>query len=649
MTENRAIVSSALLLGGGTLVFLSLQLTQDLPVIERKNAALFTVVGILFFVIGFFAARSENKYNSIERLLSGGSKWLNINSWQMICLIICIPFAKLVPYASGFGGKLVSPLSALFAWVIAITLAIIGGWNVIKPFRNPSKALLFGILFVFLVALLPRIIMINSIPILLSGDEGSSGLASLKFIDGSTNNIFITSWYSFPSLFFQIQSYFILAFGRTQQALRALSAVIGSLTVVTVFLVGRALFDKTTGLYAAIFLSASNFFIHFSRIGLNNIFDAFWFTVVIGSLWVGIVKKNRNAFLLAGAGMGLAQYFYPSGRILVVLVIILCLIGSIIYRSHIKQLIPNFILIFLLSSVIALPILWFYMKNVNEFLAPFTRVAISPEWIKNQLIETGKPVWKIILSQLSLGFQAFTYTPLRAWYQSGRPILLPMSASLFVLGLVLSISQPERKKYIPVILWIIIFGLIGSFSESTPAAQRYVAVTPACALLVGFGASNIASMFKGLFPAMKTGISIAGFLLILLASILELNFYFNSYTPQSRQDLAHSNGMIAQKLAEHLKSQSLHQQIVFLGSPAMGYFSIPSIQFLAPGFKGMDINYPWGSSQNPVPAGDDLIFVFLPSHEDDIPLVEKDYPGGQLRVQNAIDNSPLYWLYEYNK
>jgi hypothetical protein len=295
-----------------------------------------------------------------------------------------------------------------------------------------------------------------------------------------------------------------------------------------------------------------------------------------------------------------------------------------------------------------MPLIWFYLKNVNEFLAPFARVGISPEWIKNQLIETGKPVWKIILSQLSLGFQAFTYTPLRAWYQSGKPILLPLSASLFVLGLVICISQPNRKRYIPFLLWLIIFGLIGSFSESTPAAQRYVAVAPACALFAGYGASGIANIFKKLFPALKTGISITGFLLIFVASFLELDFYFNRYTPQSQQNLAHSNGMIAQELSEYLKSQPLNQQIIFFGSPAMGFYSIPSIQFLAPGFEGIDILDPWGSSQNQIPTGDDLIFVFLPSHVDQIPLVEADYPGGKIHVLNAIDDTPLFWLYEYN-
>jgi 4-amino-4-deoxy-L-arabinose transferase-like glycosyltransferase len=647
MTKEQTNVSSTLLLSGGILVFLSLQLTQDLPVLDRGVAVIFTIIGILAFITGLWSAVSEKGYNLIEVFFSGGCKLFNIRSWQMICLIVCIPFAKLIPYASGFGQKLNSPYPALLSWVIAISLAIIGGWNVNKTTHKPGKALILGILVIFLFALIPRIFMIRTIPILLSGDEGSSGLASLKFLDGSTNNIFITSWYSFPSLFFKIQSLSILIFGRTQESLRILSAIIGSFTVVGVFLAGRTLFDKTTGLLAAIFLSASNFFIHFSRIGLNNIFDALWFTVVIGALSIGLKNNNRNSFLLAGVGMGFAQYFYPSGRILVLLVAIISIIGYIIYRLRIKLFLPNIILMFFVSIMIVLPLVWYYIKNLNEFLAPISRVWISPEWIEAQTIQTGKPVWKIILSQISLGFQAFTYTPLRAWYQSGKSLLLPFSAGLFILGLATSLFQSDRKHIVPVILWIITFGFIGSFSESTPAAQRYVAVAPACALIIGYGASRLTDIFKILIPNMKSAISAGSFLLVLFASFMELNFYFNIYTPQSQQALAHSNGMVAQRLAEFLQSQPTQQEIVFLGSPTMGFYSIPSIQFLAPGFDGIDITHPWGSSQNPIVAEKDLIFVFLPSHESQIPAIQADYPGGKIHIQYAVDKEPLYWLYEY--
>jgi len=66
-------------------------------------------------------------------------------------------------------------------------------------------------------------------------------------------------------------------------------------------------------------------------------------------------------------------------------------------------------------------------------------------------------------------------------------------------------------------------------------------------------------------------------------------------------------------------------------------------------FTVAGILYSWGSSKNQIPTGDDLIFVFHLSHVDEIPLAETDYPRGKIHIQNAIDNTPLYWLYEYRE
>ena len=78
----------------------------------------------------------------------------------------------------------------------------------------------------------------------------------------------------------------------------------------------------------------------------------------------------------------------------------------------------------------------------------------------------------------------------------------------------------------------------------------------------------------------------------------------------------------------------------------MGYYSIPSLQYLVPHIKGLDMNSPWGSSQNPQPTSDHLMFVFLPDHEHQIPVVQRDYPGGVLIQEFDRSGRALYWLYE---
>ncbi len=106
--------------------------------------------------------------------------------------------------------------------------------------------------------------------------------------------------------------------------------------------------------------------------------------------------------------------------------------------------------------------------------------------------------------------------------------------------------------------------------------------------------------------------------------------------------------MIAQHLANYLKDKPSDVQVVFLGLPRMGYYSIPSLQFLVPEVKGIDATLPWETFDKSAITGSNLVFVFLPEFESALNAVKADYPGGQIHKEMASDGEPLYWYYEYS-
>jgi hypothetical protein len=380
---------------------------------------------------------------------------------------------------------------------------------------------------------------------------------------------------------------------------------------------------------------------------LNNIWDGLWYIVTVGALWYGWQKERRNAYLLAGLALGLAQYFYPSARTLLVLVFIWLLIAGLLDHPRLKRALPHITLTFLVTAVVLLPLVWYYIGHPLEYLAPLARVSLIGEWLNNQVSNTGLPAWKIMLQQISLGFQAYIYTPVRFWYSPGTPMLRPAAAASFLLGLVLLLAHPRDDRSLLLVLWLVAFGLVGGLSESTPASQRYVAVAPACALVIGYGLSQSATLLGKAWPARERLFIALAFLTILVTAYSELHFYFADYSPESVIVQARSNGMIAQRLADYLQTRSSDTQVVFFGAPSMGFYSIPSLQYLVPGVEGIDINQPWGAPENPQPTGSRLLFIFLPSNEDQIPLVQEDYPGGTLSSTIAADGQTLYWQYEY--
>jgi hypothetical protein len=251
----------------------------------------------------------------------------------------------------------------------------------------------------------------------------------------------------------------------------------------------------------------------------------------------------------------------------------------------------------------------------------------------------------IILQQLGLSFLGLVNVPLRAWYTPGVPLLRTPSATLFLIGLGVLVLRPKDHRFHLLALWILAICIPGGLSDSVPAAQRYVALAPALAIIVGFGLDQIAVQFGELIKHYKGIINLAALLAIIILSVGELNFYYFVHTPRS--EFGGANSLVAQRLADTLANKSPEWEVLFWGFPRMGYYSIPSLQYLVPEINGLDMNSPWGSSQNPQPTRDYLIFVFLPDHEHQIPAVQSDYPGGVLIQEFDRSGRTLYWLYEF--
>jgi len=636
-----------LLVGGGIIVLFSLFPIQMISNRSRVAAVGIAALGLLFFLLGAWLLQREHTPQLLSRLFGVISNWMGIQTWQTSLLLMSVPLAVIVPIAAGSASLMTSPWIAIAAWLLAIGTAIGGGWRGNVYDQKLQWGVILTLLLITIIAFLPRGIATGHIPVLLTGDEGSMGIAASDFHSGQVNNFFNASWYSFPSFYFCIPALSIALLGRTTEALRIPSALAGALTVATVYFTGRAMFGKRTAALAAIFLAAYNYHIHFSRIGLNNIWDGLWYIVTIGALWIGWKQERRNAYLLAGLSLGLAQYFYPSARTLLVLVFAWLLLVGVMDRTRLKHALPHIALFILIASVVLLPLAWYYIGHPAEYLAPLARVSILGDWMKAQTVNSGLPAWRVLFGQLALGFQAYIFTPIRFWYEPGAPLLRPVEAALFILGTALLLLHPRDDRSLLLILWLLDFGLVGGLSESTPAAQRYVAVAPVCALVVGYGlGQSVASLAKA-WPRRERIFSALAFLAMGFIVVSELNFYFRVYTPHNLLTEAQSNGMVAQRLANELQTRPSDTQVVFFGYPRMGFYSIPSVQFLAPGIEGLDISQPWGASENPKPSGKRLLFIFLPSNEDQIAPVQADYSGGKLQGQVAADGQILYWEYEY--
>lgn len=626
------------LAGGIFLTLASLKVKNDLPTNAHAPMALFVGVGIFIAVTATFSIINARIARIFEKYLQYPAKWLGVSMQGLSLICFSLPFSILTHYAAGGAILMYSPVVGWIAWLLSIFLILSGAWRHegirILSHRN---TLLVTVGF-FALGCLFRIFRPEEYPVIFSGNEGSAGLVGMDILAGKYNNPFASAWFSFPGLYFFIPAGSLAIFGHTLTALRIPSIIAGSLTVSLTYLLGRAMYGNRTATLAALLLAGFHIHIHFSRLGLSNVWDGLFFVVVIGLVWNAWQHEKRNLFLLAGVSLGLAQYFYVTSHILLILVPLWLFIVARSDRSRCKRLAPDLTLMLMATVVVILPLAWFYASYPQDLLAPFFRVSVF------------RSSSDTVAQQLWLGVQSFTHLPIWSdWYPIGEPFLSRPLAELFLAGVLFMAFGWRENRNVFLLLWIVAFIFVGGFSNDVPSPQRYVAVIAACMLAVAFGLTRLLDILGRFQPIVVPYAKVVVMLTIVFLSLKNMVEYYTYYTWVTRLYLAESEGMVAQELGQFLQTQPEDTQVVFFGYPRMGYYSIPSIQFLAPNIKGLDIGEPWGSTRNPQFDSKHIVFVFLPHHQKEIPKVRSDYPGGTLFEERSYWNNILYYYYIYSE
>lgn len=646
MTDKRTPLTTTLFIVSALVLAVAAKIGLDLPK-EQPTTFWALALGFLLFGTGLIIFRSSKSYQAVEPKIQKIADWFGVKNWQVLLVFASPIFMLLASAAAGPVRKMHSPAFAVISWILGIGLAFIGSYRWGEEQPKPSKSTIFFLIIVTVIAFLFRGLGTRNIPTFLTGDEAAAGISAVAFENGDWNNIFITTWYSFPSLFSFIQSISIDIFGQTTEALRVLSAIVGALTVATVYLVGKAMFGQRAGVFAALFLTALHFHIHFSRLGLNNIWDGLWYTLTVGALWYGWERNNRLRYLLAGLALGFSQYFYVSSRGLFGIVILGMFIAFLFQRARFYKSIPDLVLMFAISTAVIFPLLSFYVQEPEQFFAPFARASFLREGFHGPYRAIDGTLLQLATKQIWIALQAYTYLPIHFWYKPETPILRPMFATFFYFGIIFLLLRNRDSRLGMLSLWLIVCTLIGALSESPLAAQRYVAAAPLCALLAGYGLHKITDTLQTLWGKYAKPVGGLSYMILAIAMISDLYFYFIEYQAAYQLDNIASHGTIAQQVANHLEDQPEGTQVVFFSIPDMGYYSIQSIQYLAPQVEGIDVPTPWTSFDKTKLSAKHIVFVFLPEREREIENVMAEYPNGTLVSEKAWNSQVLFWTYDY--
>jgi len=633
-----------LLLCGVTFAIASLQVGRDLPADVEAPIPTLVGVGIFMVLIAIYAFLGERTTTQLEHLFQHPSKWFGVSTWRFPLLITGLLFSILAHYVAGDGALMYSPLIGWAAWIIAILFVVAGGWqhgrlNSVSLRKTFLTSLGFIVLGYLIRGFTPEYY-----PLGFYGDEASCGLVGVDILAGEFNNPFTMGWASFPGLYFFIPAGSIAIFGSTLTALRVPSIIAGSLAVGATYLTAHAMYGKRVGLLTALLIAGFQIHINFSRIGLSNMWDGLLYIMVIGAAWYAWERENRNAFLLAGFGLGISQYFYVTSHTLLILIPAWLVFVSMRDHARFKRLLPGIVLMALSALVVVLPLAWYYIRYPSQLLAPVVRVNVFGESLGSLLHGDSLSLLLTLLERVWIGALSFTYISItNIWFPSSSPFLGTPLAEFFFVGLFFLFINLRESRNTLVGMCIVLFIFIGGFGESPAAPQRYVAVIPVCLMVIAFGLNKITSILERAWPKMTRIFTVLVLLLGIYLTVKNALSYYFVHIPLTRYYIVESNDTVAHHLGEFLRTQPEDTQVVFFGIPRMGYYSVATPQFLAPKIVGLDMLAPWESGSNPRPNSNHLIFVFLPDNTNEIPLVQGDYPGGKLFKETTYWEKTLYY------
>lgn len=633
------------LIGGGAFLALSAHLvSRVMPDGQRLPAFMLVLLGGLFLMFGLRSLMRGALPGWLDRLVGRLAIWLGIAPVQVALLLMAPAFAGLARVAAGDGLLAHQAVIATSAWLLAVALVVAG--SVVRGDRRPLNVDRWDIILsvaLFAGALALRAWQMTVYPDTYSGDEGSAGLFAVEMLTGKANNLFGIGWFSFPSLYFTVQSAAIALFGQTVEAVRLTSAVAGALTVLALYWLGRVMFGRTTAILAAAYLAASHYHIHMSRIALNNIWDGLFGTLAILGLWHGWQSGRRSAFILCGLALGLGQYFYVSIRILPIMFLIWAAVAFWRRRDQFRDRFAGLALAAFIALVVYMPLGLYFAANPDEFQAPMNRVTILGNWMDSELARGERTQSEILIDQFVKGVMGFTHEPLRLLYNPGSPLLLTSAGFLFLLGILWTLLNFDLRY---LLLLMPLAGVVAAntISQDPPSSQRYVLAMPMVAIFVALPLAQAMAWLQGQYPRMRTAVVVAGFALLALVAAVDLDYYFNRV--YDHYTLGGGNTLTATKVAYFLRDKEpADEQVFFFGFPRMGYFSHATISFLAPEKRGQDVIDPLTGPPDFDP-GQPALFIFLPERLNDLTFVRQAYPGGSYQEFFADDGSLLFAVYE---
>jgi len=354
-----------------------------------------------------------------------------------------------------------------------------------------------------LLAVVLRLWRLGDIPPGLWWDEGHHDWAALNILEGGPWPVYFTESFGFEPLHIYLTALWFRLFGVHYLATRWVSALAGTLTVPALYWAAVEWLSEDmgrkraslTGLLAAATLSV--LFIHLlqSRIGFEVALVPAGTTLTVAALGRGMRTQRARWFAAAGLMLGLTLYTYPAARAAPLIIVAWTALLLLLDRRALRAIWPSLMLLVAVAVVTYTPLGLFFWQHPDWFIGRMRYVSSGTRSGWPALLSG---VWR---TALGLMLRGDTYPRHNL---PGRPLLDPIQAALFLVGLGVTLwharRRPQAKRMLFIPVWLLIGLLPSALADGAPSFTRGLGAAPPATLLVALGAEHLWQLASRLLP-----------------------------------------------------------------------------------------------------------------------------------------------------
>jgi 4-amino-4-deoxy-L-arabinose transferase-like glycosyltransferase len=446
-----------------------------------------------------------------------------------------------------FGGNYFTPAN-IFFWALALAGVVWGlsalsdpTWNErltawAQAVRQPTwrfsiQPWTLLVLAAFLLAAFFRFYRLDQVPGEMFSDHAEKLLDVSDVIQGQTH-IFFTRNTGREAFQFYLTAAVASIFGTgiSFMSLKLGTALAGFFTLPFIYLLGKEIGSRWTGLTALLLAGVAYWPNVIARIGLRFPLYPLFVAPTLYFLVRGLRRRNRNDFIWSGLFLGIGLHGYSPIRLLPFVVIAAILVYLLHNQSQGNRAgaVWALAIVGLVSLFVFLPLLRYILEDPSGTFGyrAFSRLAQTER-------AYVAPVWQVFLSNTWKALVMPFYKNGNIWVHSvpNRPALDWITGGLYFIGLIVVIVRYIRQRH-----WIDLFLLVSipllmmpsilslAFPEENPSLNRAGGAIVPVFIIAAMGLESALSSLLRRIPGLAGRVIVSALAVLLALGVFNHNY-----------------------------------------------------------------------------------------------------------------------------